>query len=72
MTSLLPREAIGYAEEIKIDFLDGLRGLPIKGGWGHHPLKRERGGPGKVRLHSLLPSFLPPLFKGVLEGCGGI
>ena len=37
MTSLLPREAIGYAEEIKIDFLDGLRGVPIKGGWGHHP-----------------------------------
>ena len=30
MTSLLPREAIGYAEGIKIDFLDGLRGLLSK------------------------------------------
>ena len=77
------REWIGNVGEIKIDFSDSLRGsgrdLPIKGGWGHHPSQRGREEAGQVgpRLHSLfLPSFVssfpPPLFKGVLEGCGGI
>ena len=77
------REWIGNVGEIKIDFSDSLRGsgrdLPIKGGWGHHPSQRgrERGGlAGRPAPAFPLPSFLPnfplPLFKGVLEGCGGI
>ena len=70
MTSLLPREAIGYAEEIKIDFLDGLRGLPIKGGWGHHPSHGERGG-GRAR-YACIPFFLPsPTFQRRPRGLRG-